>query len=81
MKYKDLIKIIEKPWIDINDIKIIADCGTYTATKIRREVENIVAESGKRLPTSYKKRVPTKVLLDYLDLNEDYIYHMAERVK
>lgn len=35
MDYKELSKIIEKPWIDVESIAKIAQCGKYSATRIR----------------------------------------------
>ena len=49
-----------------------------------KEIINVIEEqiiaSGKKIPSSCRKRVPTKLLLDYLGLNEDYIYSMASRM-
>lgn len=80
MNYKEMSKLIEKPWIDVEGIMQIAQCGKYSATRIRTELEEQIAASGKKIPSSCKKRVPTKLLLDYLGLNEDYIYSMANRM-
>ena len=80
MDYKEMSKLIEHPWIDVNGIMKIAQCGKYSATRIRSELEEQIVASGKKIPSSCKKRVPTKLLLDYLGLNEDYIYSMASRM-
>ena len=80
MDYKEMSKLIEHPWIDVNGIMKIAQCGKYSATRIRTELEEQIVASGKKIPSSCKKRVPTKLLLDYLGLNEDYIYSMASRM-
>ena len=80
MNYKEMSKLIEHPWIDVNGIMKIAQCGKYSATRIRSELEEQIVASGKKIPSSCRKRVPTKLLLDYLGLNEDYIYSMANRM-
>ncbi len=80
MDYKEMSKIIEKPWIDVDGICKIAQCGNYSATRIRIEIEEMIIASGKRLPSSCRKKVPTKLLLEYLGLSEDYIYAMASRM-
>lgn len=80
MDYKEMSKLIEKPWIDVNGIMKIAQCGKYSATRIRTEIEEQIIADGKKIPSSCRKRVPTKLLLDYLGLNEDYIYSMASRM-
>lgn len=80
MSYKEIINVIQKPWIDVEGIMKIAQCGKYSATRIRSEIEEQIIASGKKIPSSCRKRVPTKLLLDYLGLNEDYIYSMASRM-
>ena len=80
MDYKEMSKLIEHPWIDVNGIMKIAQCGKYSATRIRSELEEQIIASGKKIPSSCRKRVPTKLLLDYLGLSEDYIYSMASRI-
>ena len=80
MNYKDMYALMEKPWVDVNDIMKLAQCGKYSATRIRGEIEEQIIAGGKKIPSSCRKRVPTKLLLDYLGLNEDYIYSMASRM-
>ena len=79
MSYKEIINVIQKPWVDVEGIMQVAQCGKYSATRIRTEIEKQIIASGKKIPSSCRKRVPTKLLLDYLGLNEDYIYSMANR--
>ena len=74
MSYKEIINVIQKPWVDVERIMQVAQCGKYSATRIRTEIEEQIIASGKKIPSSCRKRVPTKLLLDYLGLNEDYIY-------
>ena len=80
MTYKDILKIALCPWIDTDGIMQLADCGVSTATKLRTDVENKILESGKKLPKSNKRHVPTKMVLDYLGLDENYIVKMASLV-
>ena len=80
MSYKEIINVIQKPWIDVEGIMKIAQCGKYSATRIRSEIEEQIIASGKKIPSSCRKRVPTRLLLDYLRLNKDYIYSMASRM-
>ena len=42
MDYKEMSKIIEKPWIDVDGICKIAQCGKYSATRIRIEIEEMI---------------------------------------
>lgn len=79
MSYQKLYSIISKPWLDTNEIKKLCNCSTCSAITIRQEIEEIVKSSGKRLPISSHKVVPTKVALDYLGIDIDYVYDMANR--
>lgn len=64
MKYKDLLELISKPWIDTYGIMEIAECGRNSATKIRMEIEQSIIESGKKIPVSNRKHVPTKLVVE-----------------
>lgn len=77
MDYKRLLELISKPWIDTSGIMQVAECGRNTATKIRVEIEQIILDSGKRIPISNRKHVPTKLVLEYLGLDVEYIKNMA----
>jgi len=79
LDYKEMVNLIEKPWVDVYSIMKLAQCGKYSATRIRTEIEEMIVAEGKRIPSSCRKRVPTKLLLDYLGLDVDYIYTMASR--
>lgn len=80
MSYKVLSEFISKPWVDTDDIMKIACCGKNSAIKIRLEIEQQVLNSGKKLPVSSRKYVPTRLLLDYLGMDVDYICSMAQKL-
>ena len=80
MSYKVLSEYISKPWIDTDDIMKIACCGKNSAIKIRLEIEQQVLNSGKKLPVSGRKYIPTRLLLDYLGMDVDYICSMAQKL-
>lgn len=81
MNYLEIFAIIAKPWVSTDDIMKIANCGKNTATKIRNEVEEEIALQGKKVPPSSPILVPTNMVLDYLGLDENYIYNMALKQK
>lgn len=80
MDYIKMYELLSKPWIDTEGIMKLAQCGKHSATKIRLEIEQQILDSGKKLPLSSRKNVPTKMVLDYLGLDENYIYTMAKRI-
>lgn len=77
MNYKELLDIISKPWIDTNGIMQLAQCGKNSAIKIRWDIEKSILDSGLKLPKSNKRHVPTKLVLEYLGLDVEYIKNMA----
>lgn len=80
MNYKEMLEIISKVWINSNDIMKLCNCGKNTANKIRQDVEKIIVDNGKVIPPSVVKYVPTKLVLEYIGLDEDYIFKMASRI-
>ena len=79
MSYKEMADVVSKVWINSNDIMKICNCGKNSAIQIRKDIEKIIIDSGKFVPPSMTKYVPTKLVLDYIGLDEDYILKMAER--
>ena len=79
MNYKEMLSIISKPWVNVEDIMKLCNVGRNNATKIRQSIEKSIKESGKLVPASMTKYVPTKLLLEYVNLDEDYIIKMANK--
>ncbi len=77
MDYKEMEQLILKPWIDTYGIMKLAECGRNTAIKIRLEIEKNIIDSGLRIPIARKKKIPTRLVLEYLGLDENYIMQMA----
>lgn len=75
-----MANVVSKVWINSNDIMKICNCGKNTAIKIRRDVEKVITDSGKLVPPSMIKYVPTKLVLEYIGLDEEYIFKMAEKI-
>ena len=80
MDYVEMLELISKVWIDADDIMRLAQCGKHSATNIRNEIEEQIIASGKKVPTGARKCVPTKLVLEYLGLDIDFICSMAERL-
>lgn len=81
VSYTELYKIISKPWLATSDIKIICQCGEKKAVEIRKIIEDEVLSTGKHLPASSIKVVPTPLVLKYLNISENYVYDMARKEK
>lgn len=81
MDYNFIYTLIDKVWLNTDDIRILCHCSRNSAMTIRREVENKVKESGKRLPDSKHKVVPTLLVLDYLGIDVETVLHINSKKK
>ena len=79
MSYTEVYRLISKPWINTEEIKKLCLCGNKKAAKIRSEVEEKVIAMGKTIPECARKIIPTPILLEYLNIDIDYVYEMAEK--
>lgn len=77
ISYNRMLKIIMKPWLTIEDIQEISNCSRNSAITIYEKIAEKIVRDGKLLPLSKTKMIPTKMVLEILGLDEDYIYSMA----
>lgn len=78
LSYTKLFETISKPWASIDEIRIMANnCGRDTAIDIRNNIQKKIKKEGKELPRSKKIVVPTKYVLEYLNLDLEYIIKMS----
>lgn len=66
---------------DIKDISKLAYCGRDKATSIRIAITNDLKKQNKKMPSTKTKYVPMRNVIEYLDLDIDYIYKMANKEK
>ena len=81
MDYKYVCSLIDKVWLNTEDIQKLCNCSRKSAMDIRREVEDKIKESGKRLPTPKRKVVPTMILLDYLGIDVNTVLNVSTKGK
>ena len=81
MTYLDLFNIISKPWASAKEIKMIGACGRDKASKIRNDINELIKSNGKRLPSGKTKVVPMTKVIEYFDLDTNYITNMAKQEK
>lgn len=74
MFYKELYSLVLKPWSIVKEIMKIANCGRDTSIKIRNEIINEIINSGKQIPNTKIINVPTKNVIDKLNLDVNYIF-------
>ena len=56
MNYRDMEKIILKPWIDTDGIMKLVECDKNTAIKIRTDIEQNIIDSGLKVLLLVKRR-------------------------
>ena len=81
MTYIEIFKICSKNWLDIKDIQDIAGCGRDKANEIANAIIRDINNSGKKVPQSKKKIVPTDYVIDYLNIDMDFVLKMAKNEK
>ncbi len=81
MNSTGILSILSKQWASVDDIKAIACCGRDTATNIREDIRNNILKNGSRLPDTKTKFVPMKSVIEYFNIDLEYIYKMAEKEK
>ncbi len=75
----EISNILSKQWANVNDIKIIANCGRDNATIIRDTIRQSILNDGYFLPTCKEKVVPMEKVINYLNINVDFIFSQAEK--
>ena len=77
MTYTKLFTMVNKQWANINDIQQLCGNGRDKARSIREEIEIDIKKSGKKLLGGKEKKVPMSKVIDYLNMDIDYIAKMA----
>ena len=77
MTYGELFVLVSKQWANVNDIKQLCGNGRDKARQIRNEIEFEITKSGKKLLNGKEKKVPMSKVIDYLNMDIDYIAKMA----
>jgi len=72
----ELIEVLSCQWAGNKEIMKIIGCGTNTAIKVRREIENSVKKINPncRLPS---KKVPMQEVITYFDIDLKRLEKMA----
>ena len=70
-----MFDVIKKQWADRNDIMILASCSEAKASRLKKEMTDIVLKSGKSLHNS--RYLPMKVVIDFLEIDEKRIIKNA----
>ena len=77
MNYNELFGVVSKQWANVSDIQQLCGNGRDIARQIRIEIEREIKNSGKKLLGGKEKKVPMSRVIDYLNMDIDYIAKMA----
>ena len=77
MTYGELFALVSKQWANVTDIKQLCGNGRDKARQIRTEIELDIERNGKKLLGGKEKKVPMSKVIDYLNMDIDYIVKMA----
>ena len=72
-----MFAVIGKQWANVSDIKQLCGNGRDKARQIRNEIELEITKSGKKLLGGKEKKVPMSKVIDFLNMDIDYIAKMA----
>lgn len=67
---EDMLEILQKQWLSVNDIKILASVSLNKARKIKDEITENLINQNYFLPTGL---VPNEEVVKYLKLNIGYL--------
>ena len=72
---KEVLKVLEKPWLNTNDIKIVSSTSVDKARKIKQDIAEKLLKKRYLLPTGL---IPTEELIKYLHININFLREMAK---
>lgn len=70
MRANETLELISKQWCNLEDLMTLSQVGRNSALKIKKEIRDKLTKQGYRIP---KHLVPMKEVVDYLDINVNYL--------
>ena len=78
MSCSEMLTILSNPWANLGLIKKVANnCGKDSARHIRDSIIKQIRKDNKDIPYSKNIVVPTKMVIEYLGLDIEFIKEMA----
>ncbi len=79
--YLDMANAINKEWITVNEVQILSGRGRAKSYEIVNEIAREIQSEGKLLRKLKPMLIPTKRVLEHLELDENEIFRKAKRQK
>jgi hypothetical protein len=70
MEAQETLNLISKQWCTLEDLMALGEFGRNSALKVKREIKNKLINQGYKIPSHV---IPMKEVVDYLDININYL--------
>ena len=76
MTAQETLNLISKQWCNIEDLMKLGELGRNSALRIKKEIKEKLIKQGYKIPNHV---VPMKEVVDYLDININYLESRVQR--
>ena len=76
MTAQETLNLISKQWCNLEDLMKLGELGRNSALRIKKEIKEKLIKQGYKIPTHV---VPMKEVVDYLDININYLESRVQR--
>ena len=70
MRAEETLELVSKQWCTLQDLMVLGQFGRNSALRVKREIKNRLTKQGYKIPHHV---VPMKEVVDYLDININYL--------
>ena len=70
MTAEETLNLIYKQWCNLEDLMALGQLGRNSALRIKREIKSKLTKQGYKIPNHL---IPMKEVVDYLDININYL--------
>lgn len=76
MTAQETLNLISKQWCNLEDLMKLGELGRNSALRIKKEIKEKLIKQGYKIPNHV---VPMKEVVDYLDININYLESRVQR--
>ena len=76
MTAQETLNLISKQWCNLEDLMKLGELGRNSALRIKKEIKEKLIKQGYKIPNQV---VPMKEVVDYLDININYLESRVQR--
>lgn len=75
----EMVEVLNNYWATAKDIQKLSGYGINKCYTILKEIQNQIKKDGKKVLETKRKVVPMKRVIEYLELDENYIRSRARK--